>query len=70
MQKYSNVKLNKQFIINTSNFDKGFLQSDCLITETNLFRIYTNVDFPSLNINMGISRLRLVSETIKISELE
>ena len=70
LQKYSNIKLNKQLIMNTLNSNKKFLQSDSSTTEADLFEIYININFPSFNINMSTSRLSSVLETIKISELE
>ena len=56
--------------MNISNFSKGFLQLNHSITEADLFRIYINIDFSSFDINIGISGLRLISETTKISELK
>ena len=57
-------------MINTLNFSEGFLQSDHSITEADLFEIYINIDFLSLDINIGISRLSSVSKTTRISELK
>ena len=70
LQKYSNIRLNKQSMINILNSSKGFLQSDCSTTETDLFRIYINIDFPFFDTNMDTSRLRSVLKTTKIFRLE
>ena len=70
MQKYNNVRLNKQFIINNSNFSKNFSQLNYLTTEADLFKIYFNINFSSLNINIGISGLKLVLKITKIIKLK
>ena len=56
--------------MNTLNLSKSFSQLNYLITEADLFGIYINVNFPSFNINMGISGLRPVLETTKIFRLK
>ena len=70
LQKYSDVRPDKQLIMNTSNPDEGSLQSDHLTTGTGLFRIHINIDFPPFGINMGTSGLRSVLETTKITGLK
>ena len=70
LQKYSDVRLDKQSITNTLNLSKGSLQSDCPITETGLFETYININFPLLSINMSISDLKSISEITKIFRLK
>ena len=57
LQKYSNIRLDKQSMTNTLNSDEDFLQSNHSITEAGLFEIYININFPPLGINMGTSGL-------------
>ena len=57
-------------MMNTSNSNEGFLQSNHSTTKADLFKIHINIDFPSLDINIGTSRLDSVLETTRISELE
>ena len=70
LQKYSDVRLDKQSMMNILNSDEGFLQSDHSTTETGLFEIHINIDFLFLSTNMGISGLDSVLETTRISGLE
>ena len=70
LQKYSDIRLNKQSIINTSNSDEGSLQSNYSITEAGLFRNYINIDFPPFSINMDTSELGPVLEITRIFRLK
>ena len=46
------------------------MQSDYSTTETDLFEIHINVDFPPFSINTGINELKSVLKTIKIFRLK